>query len=253
MISLKSARELEMMRKAGELTARILDEMCKRAVPGVTTGELDRYAETRCKELGVIPVFKGYHGFPASVCISVNDEVVHGIPSSKRALKEGDIVGLDFGVSYQGWIGDTARTVAVGKISSSAQKLIDVTRDSLLKGIEQCREGNRVFDIGHAVQLHVEQNGFSVVREFVGHGIGKALHEDPQIPNYGPKGKGLPLKIGMVLAIEPMVNAGSHEVKVLSDGWTAVTQDRSLSAHFEHTVAITPEGPEILTLPPSVG
>jgi methionyl aminopeptidase len=250
MISLKSERELELMRKAGELTARILDEMVRMVEPGVTTGELDRYAESRCKELGVIPVFKGYHGFPATVCISVNEEVVHGIPSGKRALRDGDIVGLDFGVSYQGWIGDTARTVAVGKIAPAAQKLIDVTRESLEQGIEQCREGNRVFDIGHAVQAWVEKHGYSVVREFVGHGIGKALHEDPQIPNYGPKGKGIPLKVGMVLAIEPMVNAGSHEVKVLSDGWTAVTQDRSLSAHFEHTVAITPSGPQILTLPP---
>jgi methionyl aminopeptidase len=250
MITLKSDRELSLMRKAGELTALILDQMCKMAAPGMTTGELDKFAESRCKELGVIPVFKGYHGYPACVCISVNDEVVHGIPSKKRVLKDGDIVGLDFGVAYQGWFGDTARTVAVGKITPAAQKLIDVTRDSLMKGIDQCREGNRVFDIGHAVQNHVEHHGFSVVREFVGHGIGQALHEDPQIPNYGPKGKGLPLKIGMVLAIEPMVNAGRHEVKVLNDGWTAVTQDNSLSAHFEHTVAITPDGPQILTLPP---
>lgn len=218
------------------------------AKPGVTTGEIDRFAESRIKELGAKPAFKGYHGFPGCVCISVNEEVVHGIPSTRRPLKEGDIVGIDFGVIYDGWYGDSARTVPIGRISSEAQKLIDVTRDSLQKGIDQCREGNRVFDIGHAVQKHVEAFGYSVVREFVGHGIGRALHEEPQVPNYGPKGKGMPLKVGMVLAIEPMINAGGHEVKVLSDGWTAVTADRSLSAHFEHTVAITQRGPEILTL-----
>ncbi len=247
MINLKSERELELMRKAGGIVARILDEMCQMAKPGVTTGELDRFAELRTKELGALPAFKGYHGFPASVCISVNEEVVHGIPSKKRILKDGDIVGLDFGVIYDGWFGDSARTVGVGTISGDARKLLDVTSESLNRGIEQAKAGNRVFDIGHAVQNYVEGFGYSVVREFVGHGIGRALHEEPQVPNYGPKGKGLQLKVGMVLAIEPMINAGSHEVKVLSDGWTAVTQDRSLSAHFEHTVAITPNGPEILT------
>ena len=248
MISLKSERELDLMRKAGKIVAQILDEMIAMTKPGVTTGDLDRLAEARTKELGALPAFKGYHGFPATVCISVNDEVVHGIPSPKRVLKDGDIVGLDFGVIYQGWFGDSARTVPVGGISAKAQKLIDVTRESLNLGIQQCREGNRVFDIGHAVQNYVEGFGYSVVREFVGHGIGRALHEEPQVPNYGPKGKGLVLKAGMVLAIEPMINAGSHEVKVLSDGWTAVTTDHSLSAHFEHTVAITPNGPEILTM-----
>ncbi len=247
MISLKSERELNLMRKAGAIVAQILDEMSDMTKPGITTGELDRFAEVRCKELKSIPAFKGYHGFPASVCISINDEVVHGIPSQKRALKEGDIVGLDFGVIYEGWFGDSARTLPVGKISAHAQKLINATRESLNKGIEQCWEGNRVFDIGHAVQNYVEGFGYSVVREFVGHGIGRALHEEPQVPNYGPKGKGLQLKVGMVLAIEPMVNAGSHEVRVLEDRWTAVTKDRSLSAHFEHTVAITSKGPEILT------
>jgi methionyl aminopeptidase len=248
MISLKSIQELNLMRKAGGITAQILEEMVEMAKPGISTGELDQYAERRIKELGAKPAFKGYHGFPASVCISLNDEVVHGIPSPKRVLKDGDIVSLDFGVIYQGWFGDSARTVAVGNVKPEVQKLVDTTRESLYKGIEQCREGNRVFDIGHAVQNYVEGFGFSVVREFVGHGIGRALHEDPQVPNYGPKGKGLQLKVGMVLAIEPMINAGSHEVKVLSDGWTAVTVDRSLSAHFEHTVAITPKGPEILTV-----
>jgi methionyl aminopeptidase len=248
MISLKSTQELNLMRKAGGITAQILEEMVEMAKPGISTGDLDKYAERRIKELGALPAFKGYNGFPASVCISLNDEVVHGIPSSKRFLKDGDIVSLDFGVIYQGWYGDSARTVAVGKVKPEVQKLVDTTRECLYKGIEQCREGNRVFDIGHAVQNYVEGFGFSVVREFVGHGIGRALHEDPQVPNYGPKGKGLLLKVGMVLAIEPMINAGSHEVKVLADGWTAVTVDRSLSAHFEHTVAITPKGPEILTV-----
>lgn len=247
MISLKSENELNAMRKAGRATAQILDEMAKMVRPGITTGELDRYAESRIKELGCKPAFKGYHGFPGCVCISVNEEVVHGIPSPKRALKDGDIVGLDFGLICDGWYGDSARTIAVGKITPDAQKLMDVTRESLMRGIEQCRPGNRLFDIGHAVQNYVESFGYSVVREFVGHGIGRALHEDPQVPNFGPKGKGLVLKAGMVLAIEPMINAGTHEVRVLADGWTAVTADRSLSAHFEHTVAITPNGPEILT------
>jgi methionyl aminopeptidase len=248
MISLKSEREIGYMRKAGSIVAQILDEMIQRVKPGVTTWDLDRYAESRCKELKVVPVFKGYHGFPASVCISVNDEVVHGIPNRKKVLNDGDIVGLDFGVSYEGWFGDSARTVPVGKISEAAEQLIRVTQESLNRGIQQCREGNRLFDIGHAVQNYVEEFGYGVVREFVGHGIGKALHEEPQVPNYGPKGKGLALKVGMVLAIEPMINAGSPGVKVLGDGWTAVTVDHSLSAHFEHTVAITPAGPEILTV-----
>lgn len=248
MIALKSERELDLMRTSCRIVAQILEEMIERVKPGVTTGELDKFAEGRCKDLGVLPAFKGYHGFPGVVCISVNHEVVHGIPSKKRVLKDGDIVGLDFGVVYQGWFGDSARTVAVGKVSPDALKLMEVAQESLRRGIEQCREGNRLFDIGHAVQNYVEGFGYSVVREFVGHGIGRALHEEPQVPNYGPKGKGLPLKVGMVLAIEPMVNAGSPEVKVLADGWTAVTVDKSLSAHFEHTVAITSKGPEILTV-----
>ena len=248
MISLKSDREIELMRKAGSVVAQILQELSGMVRPGVTTAELDKYAESRCKEMDVIPVFKGYHGFPGSVCISVNEEVVHGIPSPKKFLKEGDIVGLDFGVSYQGWFADSAITVPIGIISAKAQQLIDVTRESLNQGIEACREGNRLFDIGHMVQKYVEGFGYSVVREFVGHGIGRALHEDPQVPNFGPKGKGIPLKVGMVLAVEPMVNAGSHEVKILQDGWTAVTADRSLSAHFEHTIAITAQGPEVLTV-----
>ncbi len=247
MVTLKSDREIELMREAGRITAQILDEMCRAASPGVSTWDLDQIAERRCKELGVIPAFKGYSGFPACVCISVNDEVVHGIPSKKRVLKDGDIVGLDFGVIKDGWHGDTARSIPIGRIDPKTEKLLTVTRESLMRGIAEAKPGNRVFDIGYAIQNYVEGFGFSVVREFVGHGIGRALHEDPQVPNYGPKGKGMVLKAGMVIAIEPMINAGKPDVKVLQDGWTAVTLDKSLSAHFEHTIAITENGPRILT------
>jgi len=246
-ITLKTEREIESMRRAGRVVARILDETAELVAPGITTWELDRFAESKCKEYGVTPAFKGYHGFPASFCISVNEEVVHGIPSKKRILKEGDIVGVDFGVVADGWYGDSARTYPVGKVAASALQLVEVTKRSLERGIQQCREGNHVSDIGHAIQNYVESFGFSVVRDFVGHGIGRALHEDPQVPNYGSPGRGISLKKGMVLAIEPMINLGKPEVKVLGDGWTAVTVDRSLSAHFEHTVAITDQGPEILT------
>ena len=248
MVSLKSTAEIEQMKASCQIVARILDEMAKMVKPGISTGEIDAYAEKRIAELGAKPAFKGYHGFPACVCISVNNEVVHGIPSFKRVLKDGDIVGLDFGVIYNGWYGDSARTVAVGKIKPDVKKLVDVTQESLFKGIAECHPGKRVFDIGHAIQNYVEGFGFSVVREFVGHGIGRSLHEDPQVPNYGSKGKGMVLQAGMVIAIEPMINMGSPDVSILDDGWTAVTKDRSLSAHFEHTVAITKNGPEILTL-----
>lgn len=247
MIHLKSARELDVMRRAGEITARILQEVVEAAQPGVTTRELDLLSEGRCKDYGAKPAFKGYHDYPSCICISVNEQVVHGIPS-KRALKEGDIVGLDFGVIVDGYYGDSARTVAVGKVKPETLKLLEVTKEGLQRGIQEARVGNRLFDISHAIQNYVEQHGFSVVREFVGHGIGRSLHEEPQVPNYGPKGKGVSLKEGMVLAIEPMINAGGHAVRIESDGWTAVTVDGSLSAHFEHTVAITKDGPEILTL-----
>lgn len=249
MIHLKSDREIAQMRKAGGIVGTILAEMCEMVQPGISTGELDAFAERRIAELGAVPAFKGYHGFPACVCISVNEEVVHGIPSHKRILKSGDIVGIDFGVVFDGWFGDSARTVCVGKVAPEAQALVEATKKSLEAGIAEVGAGKHVFDIGNAVQAYVEERGYSVVREFVGHGIGRALHEDPQIPNYGPKGRGVVLKPGMVLAIEPMVNAGKPGVKVLGDGWTAVTQDKSLSAHFEHTVAITTKGVEILTLP----
>jgi len=247
MISIKSESEIEAMRKSGHYVALVLEELSEKILPGVTTLELDQYAEKRCKDFGVRPAFKGYQGFPGCLCISINDEIVHGIPSSKRKLAEGDIVGVDFGVIDQGWFGDSARTFAVGKISPKAQDLMDVTKKSLELGIEQCVPGNRLFDIGHAIQNYVEGHGYSVVREFVGHGIGRALHEEPQVPNFGTKGKGLLLKEGMVIAIEPMVNIGKPQVRVLSDGWTAVTADKSLSAHFEHTIAIRSTGPDVLT------
>lgn len=248
MLSLKSQREMDKMRESGRVVAQILTEMIERVKPGVSTAELDAFAEKRCADFKVTPAFKGYNGFPACVCISVNEEVVHGIPSSRRILRDGDIVGLDFGVIREGWFGDSARTVAVGQVGPEAKALMASTEEALRAGIAQCVPGNRLFDIGHAIQSLVEARGYSVVREFVGHGIGRALHEDPQVPNFGPKGKGLVLKEGMVLAIEPMINAGTHKVRVLEDGWTAVTEDRALSAHFEHTVAITAQGPEVLTL-----
>ena len=247
MVSIKSPREIELMKAPGRIVAQILREMGEMLEPGITTWDIDRFAESRIKDLGAVSAFKGYHGFPACVCISVNEEVVHGIPSKKKKLGEGDIVGLDFGVHVDGWYGDSARTFPIGKVSPEVRKLIEVTEKSLALGIEACRVGSRVFDIGHAVQSCVEAAGFSVVREFVGHGIGRALHEDPQVPNFGSPGKGAVIKEGMVLAIEPMVNMGSHRVAVLDDGWTAVTQDRKWSAHFEHTIAVTGAGPVILT------
>jgi methionyl aminopeptidase len=246
-VLLKSSQDIEKMRRAGAVVARVLEEIAELVKPGATTADLDLFAQTRTKELGAKPAFKGYHGFPATLCVSVNEEVVHGIPSKKRVLKEGDIVGIDFGVVLDGWFGDSARTFAVGKIAPEASKLLEITEKSLHLGIEQARPGQHLFDIGYAVQNFVESHGYSVVREFVGHGIGKSLHEDPQVPNFGIRGKGMLLKPGMVLAIEPMINAGKPEVRVLSDGWTAVTADKALSAHFEHTVAILENGPEILT------
>ena len=215
---------------------------------GITTEELDRLAEEYIKRHGGIPAFKGYRGYPRSLCVSVNEEVVHGIPG-KRKLKEGDIVSLDLGVLMDGYYGDAAITVPVGKVSELAKKLIKVTEEALYRGIEMARPGNRLSDISHAIQTHVEKAGFSVVREFVGHGIGKQLHEEPQVPNFGPPNRGPRLEPGMVLAIEPMVNTGTWEVRILPNGWTVVTADGGLSAHFEHTVAITDNGPEILSLP----
>ena len=234
------------MRAANALVAEVLAELATMVAPGVTTQDLDQAAEKLVREGGAEPAFKGYRGYPSTLCASVNDQVVHGIPST-RALNEGDIISLDMGVKLNGFYGDSAVTVPVGTVSEEASALLRVTREALEKGIAQVRLGGRVSDIGHAIQLHVEAHGFSVVREFVGHGIGSALHEEPQIANYGEPGRGPRLAEGMTLAIEPMVNIGRPAVKVLADGWTAVTKDGSLSAHFEHTVAVTKTGPLVLT------
>ena len=247
MIVCRSAAELERMREAGRLVGEVLTELTARVKPGVTTAELDELAEARIRRAGATPAFKGYHGYPATICASINEEVIHGIPSGRRVLNEGDVISIDVGASLEGYFGDSAVTLAVGKVSESAATLLRVTEESLFKAIERVRPGGRISDIGHAVQAHVEAYGFSVVREFVGHGIGQRMHEEPQVPNYGEPGRGPRLAEGMVLAIEPMVNAGKPAVKVLGDGWTAVTRDRSLSAHFEHTVAVTANGPWILT------
>ena len=235
------------MREAGRLVGEVLTELTARVKPGVTTAELDELAEARIRKAGATPAFKGYHGYPATICASINEEVIHGIPSGRRVLNEGDVISIDVGASLDGYFGDSAVTLAVGKVSESAATLLRVTEESLFKAIDRVRPGGRISDIGHAVQAHVEAYGFSVVREFVGHGIGQRMHEEPQVPNYGEPGRGPRLTEGMVLAIEPMVNAGKPAVKVLGDGWTAVTRDRSLSAHFEHTVAVTAGEPWILT------
>ena len=246
MIVCRSAPELERLARVNALVARVLAELKATVRPGITTGDLDALAERRLEEAGAAPAFKGYHGYPATICASVNEQVVHGIPST-RPLVEGDIISIDMGAKLDGFYGDSAVTVAVGAIDDEAARLLQVTEQALYKGLSAVRAGGRVSDIGAAVQQHVEANGFSVVREFVGHGIGSKLHEEPQIPNYGTPGRGPRLAEGMVLAIEPMVNYGKAAVKVLGDGWTAVTRDGSLSAHFEHTVVVTASGCRILT------
>jgi methionyl aminopeptidase len=248
MTSRKSWPELQKMHRACSIVVETLQALEEAAVPGVTTKELDRIAAERIARAGAKPAFLGYRKYPATLCVSVNDEVVHGIPG-KRRLAEGDIVGLDLGCVVDGYFGDAAKTVPVGRTSTEAKRLMDTTRECLDSAIAVCRQGNRVGDIGHAVQRLAESRGYSVVREFVGHGIGTALHEDPQIPNYGPAGRRERLAPGMCLAIEPMVNVGGAEVKVLDDDWTAVTRDGSLSAHFELTVAVTEQGPWILSEP----
>jgi methionyl aminopeptidase len=242
----KSAGELARMRAVNLLVAEVLAEIAAMVTPGITTAELDATAEDHVRRAGAVPAFKGYRGYPATVCISVNEEVVHGIPS-RRKLAEGDIVSLDMGAVMGGFYGDSALTVPVGRIDARAAELLRVTEESLYHAIARVRVGGRVSDLGHAVQTLVESHGFSVVREFVGHGIGVELHEEPQVPNYGQPGRGPRLSEGMVLAIEPMVTVGKPAVKVLNDGWTAVTRDGSLAAHFEHTVAVTADGPLILT------
>ena len=246
MIVVKSAAELAKMRAAGRIVATILARLEEMVRPGVTSAELDRYAEQECLRQGATPAFKGYGGFPFAICASPNDRVVHGFPD-RRPLAEGDILSIDFGVLYQGYYGDAAVTVPVGRIDTGTSRIVDATRESLRQAIAKAVPGGRLSDISHAVQGWVEPLGFSVVREFVGHGIGRQLHEAPQLPNFGAPGQGPRLKPGMTLAIEPMINAGTPGVKILEDGWTAVTQDGKRSAHFEHTVAITEHGPEILT------
>ena len=248
MIVCRSSAELEQMREAGRLVGEVLSELAAAVAPGVSTADLDELAEKRIRQAGATPAFKGYHDYPCVLCRSVNNEIIHGIPSEKRMLKEGDIVSIDCGVVMDGYYGDSAITVPVGKsLAPELKKLLDVTETSLKKAIEEVRLGKTVGDVGAAVQEYVEANGFSVVREFVGHGIGTRLHEDPQVPNFGTRGHGTRLREGMVLAIEPMVNIGKPGARVLDDKWTAVTEDGSYSAHFEHTVAVTRNGPLVLT------
>jgi methionyl aminopeptidase len=247
MIELKTPREIGIIRDNGRILAQILKLIQERIKPGVKTGELNQLAEDFILKERGIPAFKGYRGFPSSICVSIDDEVVHGIPG-ERAIKEGAIVSVDVGVLKDGYYADAARTFPVGKISEEAERLIRVTQQALENSFEFAREGGHLSDISHAIQSHVEGNGFSVVRDLVGHGIGKKMHEEPQIPNFGPPGQGVVLKKGMVLAIEPMVNAGSHEISTKDDHWTVITRDGSLSAHFEHTVTVTENGAEVLTL-----
>ena len=247
MIVLKSAREIALMRRAGHILAGVVERLRASVRPGMSTLDIDEDVEAYIHREGAAPAFKGYRGFPATVCVSINEEVVHGIPSPRRKIHEGDIVGLDLGCIVEGYYADCAFTLPVGPVPADVQKLLDVTRESLDLAIQECRPERRLSDVSHAVQSHVEAHGFSIVRAFVGHGIGRALHEEPQIPNFGDPGRGPQLRAGMVLAIEPMVTMGSWEVRILDDGWTAVTQDGSLAAHFEHTVAVTEDGPEVLT------
>lgn len=246
MIILKSSKEIEYMKEAGKIVAYTHEVVRDAIKPGITTKELDEIAEKEIKKYGAIPSFKGYQGFPASICASINEEVVHGIPGLKT-LKDGDIISVDIGALYKGYNGDAARTHPVGNVTEDVQKLIEVTKQSFYEGLKFCRVGNRLSDISHAVQKYVEDNGFSVVRDFVGHGIGTDMHEDPQIPNFGPVGKGPKLQAGMCLAIEPMVNMGTYKVKVLQNNWTVITLDQKWSAHYEHSIAITKDDPIILT------
>jgi methionyl aminopeptidase len=246
MIIGKSKKELEKMREAGRLVGQVLSELKKMAQPGVTTIEIDRAAEKMIRDAGALPTFKGYHGFPYSICASVNEQVVHGFPSDYE-LKDGDIFSIDCGVTLSGFVGDTATTVPIGTVDEDWLKLVRVTEECLERAIEECRAGRHLGDIGAAVQQHAEGNGYSVVRDYVGHGIGRRMHEDPQIPNYGKPGHGPKIRAGYVFAVEPMINLGTHHTKVLADGWTVVTLDGKPSAHAEHTIAITEEGPEVLT------
>lgn len=246
MITFKSAAELEAMRQSSRIVALVLGELEPLVRPGIRTRDLDLYAEKRTRELGAAPAFKGYRGYPASVCVSVNEEIIHGIPSG-RILQDGDIVSLDFGVLYEGFFSDSALTVPVGRVPAEALALVAAAERSFFKGLEQMKEGRRLSDVSAAIQAYVESQGFSVIRQFVGHGIGRALHEEPQVPNFGVAGRGPKIRPGLTVAIEPMIAAGGPDVEILEDGWTAVTKDRSLAAHYEHTVAMTENGPEILS------
>lgn len=249
MIVLKNGRELKIMREACRISAEALKLAGNAVEPGVTTAELDRIAEKYILSQGAVPNFKNYNGYPATACISINNEVIHGIPSKKRVIKAGDIVSIDLGAKFEGYHGDNAATFACGDISEEAKRLMDTTRESLYEGIAAAVSGGRLGDIGAAIQQYVESRGYSVVRQFVGHGIGTQLHESPEVPNFGTHGRGIRLMPGMTLAIEPMINMGHYDVKVMPDGWTVLTKDGSLSAHFEHTIVITPDGPQILTKP----
>ena len=248
MIIIKSDQEIDLMRESGKVTGFILKELENFIRPGISTADIDKFVEDTIRKNGMIPSFKGYGGFPASACVSINDEVVHGIPDKKRILKDGDIVSVDVGSTYKGYVSDAARTYPVGTISSIAQKLIDATRDSFFAGLEYCRVGYRLSDISHAIQEKAEGEGFSVIRDFVGHGVGQNMHEDPQIPNYGKAGRGPRLAKGMVFAIEPMICEGGYDVETLLNNWTVVTVDGKLSAHYENTVVITDGEPELITL-----
>ena len=247
MIVLKSDKEIEAIRKSSRIVAKVLADLRNMVEPGMTTKDLDIFAEKKAREMGAIPAFKGYRGYPASLCTSVNEEIIHGIPSSRK-LREGDILGLDFGVVYDGYYGDAAVTYPVGEISPEAKRLIEAAEKAFFQGFAKMKEGNRISDISHAIQNSAEAQGFSVIRAFVGHGIGISLHEEPQIPNFGPPGRGPKIKKGLVVAIEPMIAAGDWSIEIKDDNWTAVTKDKSLSSHFEHTIALTQGGAEILSI-----
>ncbi len=248
MIILKSKREIDMMREAAKVTGEILNMLPEITKPGISTLDIDSFVEDRIRHYNMIPSFKGYGGFPGSACVSLNDEIVHGIPSPKRILKEGDIVSVDTGATYKGYCSDAARTYPVGEISEIAAKLIKVTKESFFEGLKYCVDGYKISDIGHAVQLHAEKNGFSVIRDYTGHGLGRDLHEDPQIPNYGKPNKGPRIRRGMVIAVEPMICQGGYETTTLPNEWTVVTEDGMLSSHYENTIAITDGEPELLTI-----
>ncbi len=247
MITIRSKREIKKLSEAGKIVAHVHEVLAGHIKAGISTMELDEIAEKEIRKFGATPAFKGYNGFTGSICSSINEQVVHGIPSKTNILKDGDIISIDIGTLKNGYYGDAARTHAVGKVSDKLTRLIEVTKQSFYEGLKFCRVGYRLFDISHAIQKHVESNGFSVVRDFVGHGVGTQLHEEPQIPNYGRPNRGIRLQSGMVIAVEPMVNIGGHAVKILSDGWTVVTADGSASAHYEHTLAITDGDPILLT------